>query len=1122
MIRKQIVCFWVVILSGTVLYGKGEVNNPAFRAVLLQAEISSDLYQPDDTMYVTCWFQNTGTSTSPNPLKGFAELSFGHQRILENTPKYFRYYWDPYPSTDQWKPGDIWKTTFKCKMNLGWGGAYTVKIGLCDENHLPVKITGTNGKLMEQVEVSRIDLGWGWGTPTMNQVRKPLTKEFNQSVPPIAKKNLYNSPDLTIGTNPKVYLNNLVPEITAIAGIAMNESARGMLPSVTVREYAKDSLIYSGSSDVKVVYTPLQEKNNQVNYTGKVSFRKKEIAEYTLRFEMFGDELHLSLIDVKEKDGYELLEINMPSLLSLDGETDMVSFTAGGRILSLDRAIPEGYSFKYDTRNAAALLKSNDKLVLESTCIDDRLNIAVFDNGKDKTANLGMVFVNRVRGKGRIASIPVEHDHTVKINLLNSDWGNDGWQSVAKFWRKDLKSINKDLYRRALVHKQLATVGPEPPVGYVTEQSPYSVKRLTSVITFKEIFEIVKKYCNILDGMPQVLYIGGFQEGGFDNSYPYVLNTDRRLGTVEELKYYIQEARKYNTVLSLHDNYDSDVLNSPHYDPRIVCLDEEGKPWMGWFWAGGADHIVAPYKYGALGLMQKRVKETIETYGIKGSYHLDVLTSELLRYDFDPEYPASAEKSLKGKLDIIDEFNKYGIDITSETLLHPFVGRIGFGLHARTDMNAVFFSGEKFIPLVDMVYHGILAYEGGGRSEQAMLMGLMKGSSIFVSEEGIKEEDIQWIYLHQMPVGLLYDKQMDQITEKDGITTVSYDAGTYVKVDFDKKNYEIQVDGRLIAKDRTTFIPSFKPDTYLAFSKEGGAFSYPAPEGWNEKTKIKAVTLTFEGEGIEAPCAIKNGIFSMDIPAATPVRVFLNQSEVKVENDIRYGEAVNDRNINQALLMDRYYLEENNSKEKKPAVILVHGGGFNLGDKKQELYVKMAEAFVSAGYVSFSVNYRLNSTGKINVNDLDNAVSDLLSAVYWIQTHSDEYGINPDKIIIAGDSAGGGIVINTAYSDSGKTRISGCIDLWGGLCFNRLNKDANQWGEPVNYYPIKKDVPPTCIIHGDKDEVVPFRTSEDLADELARSGVYHELHILKGALHYPEAMADEFIPIMINFADKIK
>ena len=264
---------------------------------------------------------------------------------------------------------------------------------------------------------------------------------------------------------------------------------------------------------------------------------------------------------------------------------------------------------------------------------------------------------------------------------------------------------------------------------------------------------------------------------------------------------------------------------------------------------------------------------------------------------------------------------------------------------------------------------------------------------------------------------------------------------------------------------------------------------------------------------------MKNFFLLMLLTSFTSCHLF--QPEVKVESDIQFGVAVNDRNIEQALLMDMYYSEGSNSNYKKPVVVLVHGGGFTGGDKKQSLYIKMAERFAKAGYVSFSVNYRLHSQGKIDITVLDNAVSDLFSAIRWILMHSEEYGIDPDKIIIAGDSAGGAIVINAAYSDSGKNLIKGCINLWGGLCFNRLNEYANQWGEPVNYYPIAPDIPPTCIVHGDKDQIVPFRTSENLADELKRLGVYYEFHVFQGAPHYPERMAYKFIPIMIKFSNKI-
>jgi acetyl esterase/lipase len=217
--------------------------------------------------------------------------------------------------------------------------------------------------------------------------------------------------------------------------------------------------------------------------------------------------------------------------------------------------------------------------------------------------------------------------------------------------------------------------------------------------------------------------------------------------------------------------------------------------------------------------------------------------------------------------------------------------------------------------------------------------------------------------------------------------------------------------------------------------------------------------------------------------------------------------------------MDMY--TDRSIRGKKPVCIWVHGGGFRFGDKRQALYVKMAERFAEAGYVSFSINYRLNTTGKIDLSVLNDAVSDVLTAIRWIGTHANEYGIDPEKIILAGDSAGGGIVVNTAYGEQGRKRVCGCIDLWGGLRFNRLDTVADRWGEPINYDPLTPDIPPTCIIHGDRDEVIPFKTASDLATGLSALGIYQELHVLEGALHYPESRADEFIPIMLRFSNKI-
>jgi hypothetical protein len=429
-----------------------------------------------------------------------------------------------------------------------------------------------------------------------------------------------------------------------------------------------------------------------------------------------------------------------------------------------------------------------------------------------------------------------------------------------------------DIYRRALLYKTLATSGPQPPEGRVSEDSPYPIKRLTYVHTFGEISEQVREMSNILDGMPQVSYIAGFEEGGFDNSYPYVFNTDQRAGTVEDLKNCIKDGRKYNAIVGLHDNYD-DMPLTKYYDPVIVSKDENGEPWLGWIWPSGLSHIVSPYKYVHTGLMQERVKKTIELYGIKASHHLDVLTSEPLRYDFDPAYPASADKSFKSKLEIIAEFNKYGVDITSESLTHPFVGHIGHALWPREDRNSELFKGDQYIPLVPFIYHGTIGYCGSAANDNELLWNLIRANKYFPSEDGITDKDIMSIYIQHIPVELFYNKKMESLIQDGETTKVVYDEKSYIQVNFKDKTYEVVCDGELIAKDWTTFTPGFSAGTYLAFSRDGGKLEYPLPSIFRNSVELNATTLTREGDGIELPCQIVNGNIILNMSKGVPVRI---------------------------------------------------------------------------------------------------------------------------------------------------------------------------------------------------------------------------------------------------------
>jgi acetyl esterase/lipase len=249
------------------------------------------------------------------------------------------------------------------------------------------------------------------------------------------------------------------------------------------------------------------------------------------------------------------------------------------------------------------------------------------------------------------------------------------------------------------------------------------------------------------------------------------------------------------------------------------------------------------------------------------------------------------------------------------------------------------------------------------------------------------------------------------------------------------------------------------------------------------------------------------------------------QEAVIVESNLVYGTAIDYTGSNVSLTLDAYY--SNTTKKDNPVVLLTHGGGFGAGDKgytaaQGNFYPDMATAFASNGFVAFSINYRLwPGCSEGCTQEIDMAVEDVMTALDWIRAHSVYYGIDPTKVLIAGDSAGGGLAVNASYRSTNVNSFLGCISLWGGV--PPYGTDVH----PVNTCPITSQTPPTCMIHGTADTVVPYAVSVTLSSNLSAAAVYNELHPLAGYNHYPVManniydtnLVSTIINYMIAFAD---
>ena len=237
---------------------------------------------------------------------------------------------------------------------------------------------------------------------------------------------------------------------------------------------------------------------------------------------------------------------------------------------------------------------------------------------------------------------------------------------------------------------------------------------------------------------------------------------------------------------------------------------------------------------------------------------------------------------------------------------------------------------------------------------------------------------------------------------------------------------------------------------------------------------------------------------------------------VDIEKDIVFGEVVNHKGETENLSLD-VYTPVGDTEINRPAILWIHGGGFRYGnDKTQRYIVEMANRFARRGYVGVSIDYRVRENPRDDIEGtLSHALEDAMSGLNWLRDNSNKYNIDKEKIIVGGGSAGGMIAVILCYKDGtdsekwDKSGIIGLIDLWG-------SPDPS-WRVSM----VDKNDPPTIIVHGTEDPLVPYMNSVLLIKDLEKQKVKCEIIPIEGAGHTPAGHMDEFAEDIANFLYKV-
>ena len=217
-----------------------------------------------------------------------------------------------------------------------------------------------------------------------------------------------------------------------------------------------------------------------------------------------------------------------------------------------------------------------------------------------------------------------------------------------------------------------------------------------------------------------------------------------------------------------------------------------------------------------------------------------------------------------------------------------------------------------------------------------------------------------------------------------------------------------------------------------------------------------------------------------------------------------------------------YPTEKDGSRGKRfPLVIYVQGSGW--GKQNLGFRIAMHSRIVDLGYAMAYIEYSGAETAAFPA-----AVLDIKKAIRFLKRHADEYNLDPERIVMWGDSSGAHLAVTAAVTDgiAGMDEdpddefdcsVKGVIDFYAPVAVDMFNKDLACFmlgvdtlegheeelraADPRSYIEKGKKYPPFMIMHGTKDRLVSLLQSKLLYDRMRECGLDVEIYVVRGGDH---------------------
>lgn len=298
---------------------------------------------------------------------------------------------------------------------------------------------------------------------------------------------------------------------------------------------------------------------------------------------------------------------------------------------------------------------------------------------------------------------------------------------------------------------------------------------------------------------------------------------------------------------------------------------------------------------------------------------------------------------------------------------------------------------------------------------------------------------------------------------------------------------------------------------------------------WPDRRQPLRLLSGFAAQGLTLVSHYMKSLFSLFILMNILTSCKHGDAPVALVKDLPQQQFSNVAYGSDSLQVIDVYLPANRSADSTPSLILIHGGGWNSGNKAD--FAGYMDSFKTRlpEYAIFNINYRLVGNGNL----FPAQENDVKAAVDFIAANAGKYAVNKERFVLLGVSAGAHLALLQAYKQKAP-KVRAVVDYFGPTDLTAMyqkpwhplvplalqmitgttpaaDADLFKASSPIEF--ASADAPPTLLLHGDRDQVVDVSQSKLLAAKLKAVAVPYELKVYSGERHgrwYGSAQVNSF------------